>query len=394
MISYRAAWVLPIDDPPLRDGVVAVDRGVIVSVGSAVTDSSEDLGDVVLLPGLVNAHTHLELSWMRDRVPPSASMPAWAAALIALRQTTVADAKEAIAAAIGEARGSGSCAFGDISNSLASFEPLAAAGVFARVFQELLGFSPQDPAPIVDRAIERAAALPQTARLKLALAPHAPYSVSPALFAAIARTAAGPLSVHLGESVEEVQFLRDGSGAWRQLLERLGVWNAGWTPPGCGPVAYLDRLGLLTPNVIAVHGVQLTDPELSMLAAAGATLVTCPRSNQWTGAGRPPIARFYASGVRVAVGTDSLASVQDLNLFSELAEIRRLAPSVEPRAILRSATRAGAEALGFARELGSLAPGKQAEILAVRVPPDVTDVEEYLVSGIQPFDIRWVEVEP
>ena len=157
---------------------MASSRSTAVSSSASappVTDSSEDLGDVALLPGLVNAHTHLELSWMRGRVPPSASMPAWAAALIALRQTTAADAKEAIAAAIGEARGSGSCAFGDITNSLASFEPLAAAGVFARVFQELLGFSPQDPAPIVDRAIERAAALPQTARLKLALAPHAPY---------------------------------------------------------------------------------------------------------------------------------------------------------------------------------------------------------------------------
>jgi cytosine/adenosine deaminase-related metal-dependent hydrolase len=156
-------------------------------------------------------------------------------------------------------------------------------------------------------------------------------------------------------------------------------------------VAYLDRLGLINRNLLAVHGVQLTDAELARLAVADATLVTCPRSNQWTGAGVPPIARFYASGVRIAVGTDSLASVGDVNLFAELAEIRRLAPAVAPRAILQSATRSGADALGFGAELGSLEAGKRAEIIAVRIPSGLQDVEEYLVSGIQPFDVRWLD---
>ena len=107
---------------------------------------------------------------------------------------------------------------------------------------------------------------------------------------------------------------------------RLGAWNPSWEVPACGPVEYLDRLGMVNRDLIAVHGVQFTDADLSRLAAAGATLVTCPRSNRWTGAGTPPVDRFYASGVRVAVGTDSLASVDDLNLFAELAEIRRLRP--------------------------------------------------------------------
>src|SRR6185437_14234246 len=103
-------------------------------------------------------------------------------------------------------------------------------------------------------------------------------------------------------------------------------------------------------------------------------------------------ARFYASGAHVAVGTDSLASVEDLNLFAELAEIRRLAPSVPPAQLLESATLKGAEALGFAADLGSIEPGKRAELLAVRLPADVQDVEEYLVRGIQPEDSRWLDV--
>ena len=187
-----------------------------------------------------------------------------------------------------------------------------------------------------------------------------------------------------------MQFLRDGSGAWRELLGRLGAWNESWESPGCGPVEYLDRLGVLNARLLAVHGTQLDDGELARLAAAGATLVTCPRSNRWTGAGTPPIGRFYSSGVRVAVGTDSLASVEDLNLFRELAEVRRLVPRVPAGRLLESATIAGAAALGFAGEFGTIEPGKRADLIAVRVPRTIEDVEEYLLSGIEPDAIRWL----
>jgi cytosine/adenosine deaminase-related metal-dependent hydrolase len=197
--------------------------------------------------------------------------------------------------------------------------------------------------------------------------------------------------VHLAESREEVRFLSDGTGAWRTQLDALGAWNPAWQPPACAPVEYLDRLGILSPRLIAVHGVQLTDTELGRLAEVGATVVACPRSNRWTGAGSPPIDRFYASGVRVAIGTDSLASVNDLNLFHELAAVRRLAPDVAASRVLQSATLDGATALGFGAELGSLEAGKRAELLAVRVPATVTDVEEYLVGGIEPADVQWLE---
>jgi 5-methylthioadenosine/S-adenosylhomocysteine deaminase len=137
--------------------------------------------------------------------------------------------------------------------------------------------------------------------------------------------------------------------------------------------------------------VHFTDAELARLAAAGATVVTCPRSNRWTGAGVAPVDRFYTSGVRIAVGTDSLASVDDLNLFAELAEMRRLAPAVPAPHILESATLAGAAALGFGAELGSIAPGKRAQLLAVRLPTGLADVEEYLLSGVEPSDVRWLD---
>jgi cytosine/adenosine deaminase-related metal-dependent hydrolase len=219
--------------------------------------------------------------------------------------------------------------------------------------------------------------------------------VSPGLFRAIRQDldehSQAVASVHLGESADEVEFLRTGGGAIRQALDELGAWNPDWMAPGVGPVEYLDRFGLVNDRLLAVHGVQLADAELERLAAAGATLITCPRSNRWTGAGTPPISRFYAAGVRVAIGTDSLASVDDLNLFHELAAVRTIASGVPARSILESATKCGAEALGFADELGTIEPGKRAELLAVRLPDGLADVEEYLLSGIAPEDIRWLD---
>jgi cytosine/adenosine deaminase-related metal-dependent hydrolase len=400
-VRYRASWILPINDRPIAGGTVTFERDIVTAVGPYDGGPVEDLGRVAVLPGLVNAHTHLELSWMRGLVPPSASlstsaptsMPAWAAQLIQLRAAEDADtARQAVVDAIRCARASGTCLVGDVTNTLTTYEPLMDSELSAAIFRELIGFAARDPEAAVAAASGPIADLTPIAWLKPSIVPHAPYSVSPALMQAIARWNTGkPLSIHLGESAQEIEFLRDGTGEWRQLLDRLGAWNPSWEVPACGPVEYLDRLGMVNRDLIAVHGVQFTPADLSRLAAAGATLVTCPRSNRWTGAGIPPVDRFYASGVRVAVGTDSLASVDDLNLFAELAEIRRLAPAVPAARILESATLAGAEALGFACELGSIEPGKRAQLLAVRLPADVTDVEQYLVDGIDPSDVRWLD---
>jgi cytosine/adenosine deaminase-related metal-dependent hydrolase len=184
--------------------------------------------------------------------------------------------------------------------------------------------------------------------------------------------------------------MRRGTGPWRVLLEELGVWSDQWEPPGTSPVEYLERLGFLDRRVLAVHGVQFDGDDLERLRSRGMTVVSCPRSNQHVGVGAPPLEAFYAMDVHVAFGTDSLASAPDLNLFSELAEARRLAPRVPARALLQSATCRGAEALGFGDEFGTIAPGARADLIAVRTPADVSDVEEYLVGGIEPSAVRWL----
>jgi cytosine/adenosine deaminase-related metal-dependent hydrolase len=156
-------------------------------------------------------------------------------------------------------------------------------------------------------------------------------------------------------------------------------------------VQYLDDNGFLGPRTLAVHGVQMSATDLARLAKKRATIVTCPRSNGYTGAGAPPLEEFYASNVRVSSGTDSLASTPDLNVFAELATIRALAPTIPAEALLDSATRQGADALGFGADYGTIEPGKRARLIAVELPHAVGDVEEYLVSGIQPEQIRWLD---
>jgi aminodeoxyfutalosine deaminase len=351
------------------------------------------------MPGLVNAHTHLELSYLRDEVPPSSAFVTWIRGVMAARRARPdPDAPEILGAvnrALEECDAAGTVLVGDISNTLVTFAPLTRSALAAVVFYELIRFNAPEPQAFVDAARRQIDALVATERVRASLAAHAPYSVAPlvlrALRAAIDRDPFVPCSVHLSESVEEVEFIRTGGGPWRALLEQVGAWDPGWVPPGVSPVQFLDDSGFLDSGVLAVHGVQMSAEDLGRLAARGTTLVTCPRSNGHTGAGAPPLTEFYASGVRVAVGTDSLASAPDLNVFAELATMRALAPSVPASRLLDSATRQGARALGFDADYGTIEPGKRARLLAVQIPPDALDVEEYLVSGIEPAQLRWLE---
>jgi cytosine/adenosine deaminase-related metal-dependent hydrolase len=403
-LLVRAAWVCPVAGPPLADGWVHVEAGRITAIGrghdAPAADRSRDLGAAVVLPGLVNAHTHLELSWLRGRVPPAADFLTWVGRLMGQRtRLETADdrpAMDAMRVALDELQATGTVAVGDISNALISPPLLRDRGIPAVVFHELLGFRTTDGHAAVSASAARRAPADDRG-VRVVAAAHAPFSVSPELCAAIrddVRRLPRPItSVHVGESAEEVQLLRDGSGPWRTRLRELGAWRDDWTPPGTGPGDYLCDLGLLDAGSLAVHGVQLTDRELARFAAAGVTLVTCPRSNLWVGVGAPPIARFLAAGVRLAVGTDSLASVPDLNLFAELAALRAMAPEVPARRLLHAATIGGADALGLDDQLGSLQAGRRADLVAVTLPAGIADPEDALVRGVAADRIRVLGAE-
>jgi cytosine/adenosine deaminase-related metal-dependent hydrolase len=403
MPTFSAEWIVPISGPPIRNGFVTIDRERIGAIGADAPRDATSLGNVALLPALVNAHTHLELSFLCGRVPPCDNFNEWVTTLMALRRSEAPDpnAPAIVAAArraIEDARASGTGVIGDISNTLVTVDLLRNAGMPAHVFHEQIGFNVDVPGKIA-QALSAANAIDgDDERVRVSLAAHAPYSVSPALFAAIRReVSARPhsvTSVHLGESAQEIQFLRDGTGPARVMLERIGVWTDAWRPPGMSPVAYLDDLGFIDARTLVVHGVQFDADDLARLKAIGARLVSCPRSNAYVGVGSPPLESFYHSGVDVALGTDSLTSVADLSMFTELAEARRIAPKVPARRLLESATLIGARALGFDDDYGSIEVGKRAALLAVRVPAHVGDVEQYLVGGVGPDAIAWLNTAP
>lgn len=403
MIRYRAAWLVPICEPPIKDGWVALDRGRVVAFGRRAagdTQGEQDLGSVAVLPGLVNAHTHLELSYLRHEVSPAPDFVTWVRRVVAARRRRpdprATEIVRGVEDAIDEAVSCGTAIVGDISNTLVTFGPLTKSALAGVVFYEIIRFAAAAADRVVEQASRQLDALMPTETVRASLAAHAPYSVAPLVFrairAAVERDPLAPCSVHVSESAEEVEFIRTGGGAWRTFLDEMNAWDPAWMAPGVSPVQFLDECGFLDARVLAVHGVQMSTADLDRLAARGATLVTCPRSNGHTGAGAPPLEDFYASGVRVAVGTDSLASAPDLNIFAELATMRALAPSVPAAALLDSATRQGARALGFESDFGTIEPGKRARLLAVEVPERAADVEEYLVSGIQPDQIRWLAV--
>ena len=371
-----------------------VPRWVGERVGRGVTQV--DLGHVAVLPGLTNAHTHLELSGLRGRIPPCDKMPDWAENIVKEKQLNEPFCLEEIERAIGEAWECGTALVGDISNTMSSLGPLSSGPLGGVIFKELIGFDVfgTSAEAFVREAIDELEQ-PLRAGLKLSLSAHAPYSVSLDVLSEICAQIPDdprlPYGIHLAESVDEVEFFQSGTGAWRELLERLGRWPKSWSPPGHRPVRYLENIGFLGPRLLAVHGVVLEDDELEHLARRDVVLVTCPRSNVWTGAGEPPISRFYASGGKIAVGTDSLASSPDMNLFNELEVLQRLAPDVSASRLLRSATLDGAQALGFDSDFGSIELGKLASLIAVDIPDNVDDVEKYLVNGLEPDRIRWLE---
>lgn len=397
----HAAHVVPITSAPIADGWVDVEDGCVTGVGQRgegeVTAGVrvEHLGSVALVPGFVNAHTHLELSHLRGRVPQSAHFVDWVTAMLGVRDEAGDPDDAAMTAAIDDARATGTIALADIGNTCASLDPLRRSGLDAWHFHELLGFrggsGPARAAEAWRRADERHA----FDGVRCGVAPHAPYSTAPDLLAAIASglddVSSRRSSLHVGESLEELALLAEGVGPLRALLDTVGTWDPEWQVPGSSPVAYLDGLGALHRQMLVVHGTQCTSEDLGCLAARGVTLVLCARSNAWVGAGAPPVEQVWASGVRVALGTDSLASVADLDLFKELAALRALAPTVPAGWLLRAATLGGADALGF-DHLGAIEAGRSARLLVVDVPDGVRDVEAWLVGGgVRPSDLTWLD---
>jgi cytosine/adenosine deaminase-related metal-dependent hydrolase len=258
------------------------------------------------------------------------------------------------------------------------------------LFRELIGLPADRVAGLVATAEHFVRADERRSSLVRGLGPHAPYSVHREVVAAAARLAA-PLAMHVAESPEELELLRDGGGPFRAMLEEVGAWREGVIPAGARPLDYLKLLSL-APRSLVVHGNYLAADELAFLAerADRMALVYCPRTHAWFGHEPYPLDRALAAGVNVATGTDSRASNPDLSLLAELRHAARCHPTVRPADVLRMGTFAGAKALGRAEEWGSLASGKRADLVAVPIGNrPVRDPHELVFESDSPVIAAW-----
>lgn len=416
MQVYAARYVLPVSGPLIREGAVAVEDGRIVAVGprSGVVESAgsdtpvRELGDVVVLPGLINAHTHLELSWMKDDPPPGGDYTVWLQAFLEKREKTDSDAAVAAAErAIGEMVARGTVAVADVANEFWTAPLLARSGLHGIVFHELYGLEPGDAESELEEAARRLNELAADAdldkaggRIQIALTPHAPHTTSAPLLRALTGRAAAsgePLTLHVAESQGEVEMLRNGKGPLADLFRSLGFLDDHWEAPGVSPVRYLHGLGVLSQRTLAVHCVHLDQQDQSLLQAGRVTVVACPRSNERLGVGTARISKLLSAGVPVALGTDSLASVPDLDLFAEMAAMAGGQESLAPAAVLRMATLNGARALGLEDRLGTIEPGKLASLYVIPLPDPETKPFDVVCSNperVYPLAEAPVEPDP
>jgi cytosine/adenosine deaminase-related metal-dependent hydrolase len=395
MRGIAASWVITgkPDDAPIAGGAVVLDgRGVVLAVGAAgelrarfpaATWSDER---AILLPGLVNAHTHLELSALRGQTRSGGGFGPWVASMMERRDAVQPEQDlEAIDAAVSDLLRAGTVAVGEVTNTLASVEALGSAPLLGRLFHEVFGMRRETAEVMRGLAQQGRARLGELPRnLSYAAAPHTLYSLHPDAVRGLvdeARDAGALTTLHLCEHAAERAYLRDGTGPFADFLRARNVSEADWAPPGMAPVDYAAALGVLGPEVLVVHLAAATRDELETVAAARAPVVLCPRSNLFIELKLPPLYELLAAGIEPALGTDSLASNTSLDVLAEASALRDRFPQVEPLKLLAMATWYGARALRLEHRVGALAEGLSPGLLALDLDREVDDPARHVLRS-------------
>jgi aminodeoxyfutalosine deaminase len=382
MLAFRARYVFPVDRPPLRDGVVAIDHDRVVAVGEssspAIHDllpAARDLGDVAILPGFVNSHTHLEFSDLHQPLgEPGIAFTKWIGLVVRHRRENSTSAENdrilyQIVLGLAESSKNGVTAIGEIASSPWPLESTLLLEITQ--FCEVIGFRGDHYHQRYQAAID-ALAVKWTDTFRPGVSPHAPYTVHPELLKLCVQLSAErriPLAHHLAESRDELMLLRTGRGPFVGLLEAFQAWDPNAIPFGSRS---LDYLQLLTEahRTLVIHGNYLDDEEIGFLGAHNdkMSVVYCPRTHAYFQHDPYPLAKMLAAGVNVAIGTDSRASNPDLSVLADMRFAAKQHPIVPPATLLRMITANAAKALGRDEEIGTLMPGKFADLAILALP--------------------------
>ena len=382
----RARWIVPVGRPAIEDGWLRIEHGRIAAIGrrglsgGAPRNQTLDLGDAIVFPGLVNAHTHLEFSDLERPLDAEGGLPGWIARVVALRRARPSGPEEAarleksLRAGLAESLEAGVTTIGEIATAVPR-GGYPSIGPRVRVYREALGlsFSGGGVPGAIARDLDRL-------RGSAGISPHAPMTVSRALGGALLREAAKrdlPVTMHLAESLAELAYVTGGGGPFRELFATLGAWPADRPPPVLPPSDWISRLARVRRGSV-VHGTFLGEPPdataLDRLARHRDRLavVVCPRTTQFLAGRLPPVTRFLAAGIRVAIGTDSRASNPDLSVLAEARELVG-AGIVSPQEALVMLSRDAAWALGYEHRAGSIAVGRPADLVVLAPSGPFTD---------------------
>jgi len=378
-ILFRA--LLTMTGESYENGTLSIAEGRIQEISSNVQSDPGpevlDLSDCLILPGFVNAHCHLALSCLRGKLEPKPKFTEWIRDLRLVNSTIPhAERLQEMHRGAEELLRSGVTHLADYLGSvdlLDEFKPL----VFRQIlFLETLGFKSSESTKIAEelRVILEKNTLQENSRLQLAVSAHAPYSVSPGLFQSLQKLSKQfglRFSSHVAEFAEEVRFLQEGGGEMQTFLEERGVADPTWKPPGKSPVQYLESLEVLD-SMTAVHLNYIDGEELDLLVSRNVGAVFCPQSTTWFGRTRyMPVREMLDKGIAIGLGTDSLASNDNLNFLNELKAAEKMCPNVKRQEILHMATAGGADALGL--NAGRIMPGRPADLVGFRVGPHSTE---------------------
>ena len=388
-----ARWLIPVQGPPIEHGALLIDSdgrilavGPDVSVPRPVDTPAEKFDDAVILPGLINTHTHLELTGFEHRVPER-EFTAWIRRLRDLKATrSSAEYVEAARRGVASCFASGVTTIADTGDSGAVIKALVEAGGSGIAYQEVFGPHPGQTEESLAGLQARADELRPltTDRVSIGVSPHAPYTVSGPLFRAVsdwARSERLPVAVHVAESPAESDLLLQGAGRFADAWRARGIPLP--SPAGRTPIRWLAEHGVLSEQTLCIHAVQLDGRDVGRLADSGAAVAHCPLSNRAHGHGEAPLEALLESGIRVGLGTDSVVSVGRLDLLAEARAAAGLVPSLDADDLIELCTLSGARALGLDSEAGSLLPGKWADCVVVRIRPHSggTPAEQVLSSG-------------
>jgi len=379
-MRYHARWVLPITQPPIENGTVVETDGKITYVGprtGAPAGKDDDLGDAILLPGLVNTHTHLELTAMRGFLE-DLDFADWIDKLRQSRNEILDDAKLLDSAKFGIIEGleAGITTYADTCSSGVVMQAMVALGVRGIMYQEVFAPDPSKCDAAVRELEERLGTLEpeQTDLVQLGVSPHAPYTVSDPLYAAtgqLARKRNLPLAMHIAESAAEEDLVVRGEGAFAERWRRRGIEVS---KRARSPIALLEKHEVLEPGSLLIHCVRVDDADITTIARRGCSVAHCPASNAKFGHGVAPLLPMLAAGIPVGIGSDSVASNNRMDILDEarLAVLTHRAATRRHDAFgahqaLALATIGGARALGLDDHIGSLEVGKDADLAAFRI---------------------------